>query len=74
MKYTMEDIIVQNLDLQTTKRKLNKLGIYSPSLELFKSARFVNTYKAWDENKQKEFARTVGGARYQQVKKLMEKL
>lgn len=70
----MEDIIVQNLDLQTTKRKLNKLGIYSPSLELFKSEKFIKTYKIWNESKQAEFTKAIGGARYNQVKRFMEKL
>lgn len=70
---TTEDIITQNLELQSIQRELVKFGVFKPSISLFKTPKFLNSFKIWDDVKKENFLKLIGGRRnYKQVKQYLE--
>lgn len=74
--FPLEQAIELNLSLQTTSKKLSNLyKIYKPSLNLFKSKKFLNYFSTWDEQKKKDFIVTIGGIKnFKRTKDLLESI
>ena len=62
--FPLEQAIELNLSLQSTSKKLSEqFKIYKPSLNLFKSKRFLDYYQRWNDGMKKDFILTIGGAK-----------
>jgi hypothetical protein len=74
--FPLEQAIELNLSLQTTSKKLSDLyKIYKPSLNLFKSKRFLDYFSTWDEQKKKDFIVTIGGTKnFKRTKEFLESM
>lgn len=75
ISFPIDAIIQANLEMQTTKKELQKLGIINPSLSIFKNKNFLNLYNSWKEEKQNFFIKLIGGnANYKKTKNFIENL
>jgi len=75
ISFPIDAIIQANLEMQTTKRELQKLGILNPSLNIFKNKNFLNQYSSWAEEKQNYFIKLIGGnVNYKKTKLFIESL
>lgn len=74
--FPLEQTIELNLSLQSTSKKLSEeFKIYKPSLNLFKSKRFLDYYQRWNEQMKKDFILTIGGAKnYKKTKGFLDSL
>lgn len=74
--FPLEQTIELNLSLQSTSKKLSQqFKIYKPSLNLFKSKRFLDYYQRWNEEMKKDFILTIGGAKnYKKTKGFLDSL
>ena len=75
-KYSEEDIIKGNLDLQTIQRSLRSYGVLKPTFEVITSQNFLkNVYDNWDEEKRKNFINLLGGrAQFKKIKNYIESI
>jgi hypothetical protein len=75
ISFPIDAIIQANLEMQTIQRELNKLGIKNPSLITFRNPNFLNQYNCWNEEKQNNFIKLIGGnANYKKTKGFIESL
>lgn len=74
--FPLEQTIELNLSLQSTSKKLSEqFKIYKPSLNLFKSKRFLEYFQRWDEQMKKDFILTIGGAKnYKKTRSFLDSL
>jgi hypothetical protein len=75
ISFPIDAIIQANLEMQTIQRELNKLGIKNPSLITFRNPNFLNQYNSWNEEKQNNCIKLIGGnANYKKTKGFIESL
>jgi hypothetical protein len=74
--FPLEQTIELNLSLQSTSKKLSEqFKIYKPSLNLFKSKRFLEYFQRWDEQMKKDFILTIGGVKnYKKTRSFLDSL
>lgn len=61
MKINIRDIISERISIQATRRELVSFGIKLPSIALFESDVFKNSFLKWPEEKQNKFIKIIGG-------------
>lgn len=62
LKYSEEDIIKNNLGLQSIQRSLKSYGVLQPTFEVVTSPLFLSrNYDKWTKEKQNNFVFLLGG-------------
>lgn len=62
IKYSIEDVIKANLEVQSVQRTLKeKFGLLKSSFDVLTNTRYISNYLMWPDEKKKEFIVTIGG-------------
>lgn len=62
IKYSIEDVIKANLEIQSVQRTLKeKFGLLKSSFDVLTNDRYISNYLRWPDEKKKEFIVTIGG-------------
>jgi hypothetical protein len=74
--FNADQIIISNLDLQSTQRSLQKeFGVSSVNYSVVTGPNFLKQYDLWDSEKKNKFIKTIGGVvHFKKVKEFIDKL
>lgn len=75
-KYAPEDIIKNNLNLQTVQRNLRQYGVLKPTFEVVTNPNFLTkNYDNWTIDKKNNFISLLGGrVQFKKIKKYIESI